>query len=459
MRRAHLLLAGLATVAGAAVFMGGGGGGSDRAAEARIVGLPLGQPPAHEIAAFANLAQQPAVTLPSPATRTPTPTPTPAVPATHVEPTLDLDKITRDGDRYIAVLGDGRTAVLTLDPELQRLAEQLLDQSRAPRGAIVAMAPDGRILALAGRRTEATKGAREGTFDWRLATEVWAPAASVFKLVTASALVTAGVDPQDKVCYHGGIRSVTERNLRDDKRDSRCESLAYGVAHSNNAILGKLAFQKLQPKSLEAEAKLLGWTNPLPGLKGISGELAIPPAHDLDFAKAAAGFTTGDGGGAKLSVIGGAVLAATFADDGEQPTPRLIASIDGVAQPAPPRRRAIDASVARSVARMMVQACDDGSAAKSFGRGRPQRVAGKTGTLNVTEPFFMEHSWFVGFAPAAKPEIIVSVLLGNSANWHLRGHEAARRMIDRATTANRREKDPTVISVKRLHTKTSRNQW
>jgi cell division protein FtsI/penicillin-binding protein 2 len=448
MRRAHLLIAGMATIAGGAVFMGGGGGGSDRTAEARIPGAPL-DPPASEVATFANLA-----------TRSGAPLVLPKLPSAGLAGAgLDLDKITRDGDHYVAVLADGRKAVLTLDPQLQGLAEKLLDQSRAPRGAIVAMAPDGRILALAGRRSDETKGSREGTFDWRLATEVWAPAASVFKLVTASALVTAGVDPDDKVCYHGGIRSVLEHNLHDDKRDSRCESLTYGVAHSNNAILGKLAFQKLQPKSLEAEAKLLGWTNPLPELKGISGELAIPPAHDLDFAKAAAGFTTQDGGGAKLSVIGGALLAATFADDGEQPTPRLIASIDGVAQAVPPRHRAIDAATARAVARMMVQTCDGGSAAKSFGKSRAQRTAGKTGTLTRTEPFFMEHSWFVGFAPASKPEIIVSVLLGNSENWHLRGHEAARRMIDLATTANGREKDPSGLSAKRQRGKTSRNQW
>src|SRR5699024_3146674 len=129
----------------------------------------------------------------------------------------------------------GRRAVLTLDPDLQQLAEKLLDQSRAPRGAIVVMAPDGKILALAGRRTEEQKGAAKGTFDWRLATDVWAPAASVFKLVTATALVGAGVDGDSTVCFHGGLRSVTESNLKDDdKRDSRCESLAYGVAHSNN---------------------------------------------------------------------------------------------------------------------------------------------------------------------------------------------------------------------------------
>jgi len=79
---------------------------------------------------------------------------------------------------------------------------------------------------------------------------------------------------------------------------------------------------------------------------------------------------------------------------------------------------------------MMVGTCEFGSAAKSF--GRRYSVAGKTGTLATNEPFYMEHSWFVGYAPVDKPEIIVSVLLGNPENWHLRGHEAARKLIDRA---------------------------
>src|SRR4029079_1902046 len=101
---------------------------------------------------------------------------------------------------------------------------------------------------------------RGATFDWGPATDVWAPAASVFKLVTASALVAAGVDPSDKVCYHGGLRSVLQSHPRDEPRDSRCESLTYGVAHSNNAILGKLAFQKLEPPALLKFARELGIT-------------------------------------------------------------------------------------------------------------------------------------------------------------------------------------------------------
>jgi cell division protein FtsI/penicillin-binding protein 2 len=374
-----------------------------------------------------------------------------AVPAAPpIADLIDLDRRTlaADGGHFEAPLKDGRHAVLTLDPRLQALAEKLLAEARAPRGAIVAMAPDGRILALAGRRSDppATKAkdardkaAREATLDWRLATDVWAPAASVFKLVTASALVASGVDPGDKVCYHGGLRSVLESNLRDDRRDSRCENLMYGVAHSNNAIVGKLAFQKLAPSELSRFAHDLGVTEGLPGaeLHGTAGAVEIPSVRDLNFAQAAAGFT-----GSQLSAVGGALLAATFADDGEQPAPWLVASIDGVAVPPPGKRRAVTTDVARAVGRMMQATCEFGSAARSFGRRQAIRVAGKTGTLTRTEPFYMEHSWFVGYAPAEQPQVVVSVVLGNPENWHLRGHEAARRLIDRALEpADGRAKD------------------
>jgi penicillin-binding protein A len=432
MRRSHLLLAGAVVVAGAAALLGNR---SHTPAEVRGAPLLARAEPAVAGARGDHVARDAHAVSAA------------VTPAANLASLLDLDHraIAADGTHFEAPLKDGRHAVLTLDPRLQAMAEKLLAEARAPRGAIVAMAPDGRILALAGRRSDPpakdAKAAREATFDWRLATDVWAPAASVFKLVTASALVAAGVDPADKVCYHGGLRSVLESNLRDDKRDSRCESLLYGVAHSNNAIVGKLAFQKLAPGELTRFAHDLGVSDPLAGaeLAGAAGAVEIPAARDLAFAQTAAGFT-----GSQLSAVGGALLAATFADDGEQPLPYLVASVDGVAVPPPGKRRAVTAEVARAVGRMMQATCEFGSAARSFGKHQAIRVAGKTGTLTRTEPFYMEHSWFVGYAPAEQPQIIVSVVLGNPENWHLRGHEAARRLIDRALGAAGREKDRTV---------------
>jgi cell division protein FtsI/penicillin-binding protein 2 len=440
MRRTHVLLAGAVAITGIAAIFGNRSG-----TPAEVQGAPLDRSsPAAATVTSAVAPAAAAAAAPGAIVARPTVT-------TALAELLDLDQLAlgAEGDHYEAVLKDGRRAVLTLDPALQSYAEKLLSEARAPRGAIVAMAPDGRILALAGRRSDRAKPA-PAAFDWRLATEIWAPAASVFKLVTASALVTAGVDPGDKVCFHGGIRSVVESNLRDDRRDSRCESLTYGVAHSNNAILGKLAFQKLEPAALTSLAHALGVAEHLPGteLDATAGAIDLPSVRDLSFAQAAAGFS-----GSQLSAVGGALLAATFADDGEQPVPHLVASIDGVVQAVPARRRAVTAEVARAVGKMMMATCEFGSAARSFGRRQAIRVAGKTGTLTRTEPFYMEHSWFVGYAPAEQPQIVVSVVLGNPENWHLRGHEAARRLIDRALRPARghdKDRTPKVTSTRRV---------
>jgi penicillin-binding protein A len=417
MRRA-VLLAGGAILAGAGLFISSGAGPTPKAS---IDGDKLdSKVSADEAAQYEALAEDS---------------------IKHATIDLQLDKMELKDEHYEAPMRDGRRAILTLDPDLQKLAEKLLDESRAPRGAIVAMTPDGKILAFAGRRTEANKGGKQGTFDYRLATDVWAPAASIFKLVTASALLTNGYKPEDKVCYHGGVRSVMESNLSDSKLDGNCETLSYGVAHSNNAILGKLAFQKLEPTLLDHTARDLGWTNlvtsPSLGVKATCGELDLPKDKDLEFAKAAAGFK-----GSKLSVLGGALLSATFAAGGKQPVPRIIESINGKPFVGAKPKRVLPENVANTVASMMQETCNSGSAAKTF-RGRAASVAGKTGTLTTNTPFYMEHSWFVGFAPTDKPEIVVSVLLGNPESWYLRGHEAAKRMIDRAIRrAGDREETP-----------------
>ncbi len=450
--RYYALLAGGALIAGAGLVISSGAGPGPAA---KISDTAIDR--ARETATFERLGD------PAPTTSAGDPKAGSPTPAT-IE--IDLEKMSRDGDHYVAPAGDGRTAILTLDPELQTTAEKLLAEARAPRAAIVAMAPDGRILALAGWRGKEPKGGKAGVADWHLATEAWAPAASVFKLVTASALVGGGVNPDDKICYHGGIRSIVESNLRDDKRDNACNSLTFGVAHSNNAILGKLAYQHLEPAALDQLAhQMLAPPPATLGFAATSAELTLPAQKDLTFAQAAAGFN-----GVKLSALGGALLAATFADDGEQPEPRIIDSIvdgrgvhpaggaaegrrDGIdatgshAQSSAPAHHLLASDVAKAVGKMMVGTCDFGSAARSFRRAAV-KVAGKTGTLTTTQPFYMENSWFVGYAPADKPEIIVSVVLGNPENWHLRGREAAKRLLDHAV--RRAERDTESVAGKPL---------
>ena len=350
---------------------------------------------------------------------------------------LDPRTFERVGDHYEAPLATGARATLTLDPRYQEAAETVLRLSRAPRGAVVVMAPDGRVLALAGRVATDPAGGIDGKSDPMLALDVWAPAASVFKVVTATALVKAGVGPSQRVCYHGGVRSVMDSNLVDSKLDRACQDLRFAVAHSQNAIIGKLAYQHLAPRDLITAAGELGFSGELTdwALAGPLGSVELGEAVDLTFAKTAAGFT-----GTYLSAVGGATMTNTIATGGMNVTPQIVASVrtsDGsitAILPTPPRR-AVEGHVASAVGSMMAATCATGSAAKSF-RGRKQIVAGKTGTLAQDEPYYMEYSWFVGFARASAPgvgdDVSISVVVGNAQDWWMKAHTAAREILDRA---------------------------
>jgi len=347
---------------------------------------------------------------------------------------LDLSRARLVGERYYVKLDTGETAVLTLDPEVQAAAEATLARAQAPYGAIVVTATDGRILAFAGR---SNADGREKNFD--LPAQVWAPAASIFKVVTAAALVDAGVSPDKQVCVHGGVRSVEPSNLKDDpRRDTLCADLGYGVARSQNAIIAKLVHRHLKPRRLREFAHRLGFDGaPHFAVPAEPPQVTIP-AEPLSFARTAAGFWN-----TEISPLSGALLANTIGSGGMRVTPRIVAavvdeagverSVVGV-EPA----RVMSKKTARRVAEMMVETTETGTARKAFRdpRGvkflRDVRVAGKTGSLSRTEPSYLGYSWFVGFAPADQPEVAISVLLANEPRWHLKAHTAARLVLQSA---------------------------
>ncbi|HEY2745117.1 MAG TPA: penicillin-binding transpeptidase domain-containing protein [Polyangia bacterium] len=339
-----------------------------------------------------------------------------------------------ENGRLVQPLADGGRVELTLDPDLQRAAERLLGDADPIQGAAVLVSvDDGRVLALAGRHRDAPT-----TNDARLATSAWAPAASVFKLVTTAALLGQGITPTTRVCYHGGVHSVEADNLEDHPElDARCKSLGYGVAKSQNAILARLAHDHLDPVKLERTARALGWGEaPAFELPTTASTLALP-SDPLAFARVAAGFWN-----TSLSPLHGALLAATIARGGEMPALRIVDRVvDGAGhdQPLPARvapHRALDADSADELRRMMVGTTEWGSANRAFrdsstGRRRLAgvRVAGKTGTLTGREEGGLAYSWFIGFAPADHPQVAFAVLLGRADEADIRAAEVARALL------------------------------
>jgi peptidoglycan glycosyltransferase len=349
---------------------------------------------------------------------------------------LDLRRATLEEGRYVVPLGKGRRAVLTLDPAVQKAAEAALARAKVPQGAIVVMGVDGRILALAGHRDGDRGAAPRFGHHLDMVTSAWAPAASIFKIVTAAALVAAGLEPESKVCYHGGLREVEPSHLVDNKaRDTACGSLTEGVSRSQNAIMAKLAHRHLKPKALRAMASAFGFDDALSfALDAEAGRASIP-GDALDFARVAAGFWK-----TELSPVGGALVANTVASGGMAVTPYIVEAVvekDRRVTIAPvPPRRVLAERVARAVARMMLATVETGTAFKGFHDPARRKflpaisVAGKTGTLMRSRPSYLEYSWFVGFAPSDTPTVSISVLLGNPPRWHLKAHTAARMVLE-----------------------------
>ena len=75
----------------------------------------------------------------------------------------------------------------------------------------------------------------------------------MFKVVSAAALVEAGVAGNTRTCYHGGVSSVLADNLIDlPALDRRCDTLAFGLGKSQNAIIAKLATRHLTADGIGA---------------------------------------------------------------------------------------------------------------------------------------------------------------------------------------------------------------
>lgn len=332
----------------------------------------------------------------------------------------------RAGDRFVSVLSGGRRAELTLDHGLQTRLTAFLARYAVPYAAAVAIDPaTGRVLAYV---SHSSADAHAGD----LARDASAPAASVFKLVTASALVDVGVSPGTRVCYGGGSHRLVAQDLVDDpRRDRSCVTLQDALGHSVNAVFAKLADRHLDAPTLGRYAEAFGFGHALPFDVPTQPSPREVPADRLERARTAAGFWH-----MRMSPLHGAVLAATFARGGTMPVPAMVERVvdrNGRVEyerAARVFRDVIPRTTARAVGRMMQVTVREGTSRRAFhdaaGRSRVPgfEVAGKTGSLS-SDPPYRAYSWWVGFAPAERPTIALATLVVNQPLWHIKANQVA----------------------------------
>lgn len=342
---------------------------------------------------------------------------------------LDLLRLRFEPERVSSPLRHGLNAELTLDPDLQRAATSIMKRYDLPEaGAVLMDVRTGELLVYASHVADGVP------FDVNRRAE--APAASIFKIVTAASLLeNSEVTAHTEQCYRGGQSRIIESELNEDPRlDRWCASLAMAMGRSINVVFGRLARRHLTPEMLTETAGAFGFGTALPFEVQLEPSAVDLPTDPLGFARAAAGFwhTT-------LSPLAAASIAQTVASDGVTIRPRIVRSVVDAegevtwkARPEPVTvRRAIPSSSAHELTKMMLQTVASGSAFKTFHGpgGKPFlpriRVASKTGTLTKHREN-RHYTWFVGFAPADKPEVAVAALVVNTPVWRIKGPHLAR---------------------------------
>jgi cell division protein FtsI (penicillin-binding protein 3) len=333
----------------------------------------------------------------------------------------------------------GDSLVLTIDKNIQYIAEKELDQAihdtQAIAGTVIVENPHtGEILALANRPTfnpNLRKQITPGALTNRAVSYVYEPG-STFKLVTISAALEEKLTNPDEVfdCQMG---SIVYNGMRI--RDSKPHGLlpVWGVLAESSDVgaikialrLGEDRFYKYirafgfgQQTGIELPGETRGLTKPVSRWSKVS-IAAISMGQEI--------------GISPLQLAG---LVSTFANDGVWVAPRIVAgkvepqgAPQSVAFHPGTSRRVISSYTAAEMRSMMQKVVLEGTGRKAILEG--YTAAGKTGTAQKVDPATGAYSKtkyigsFAGFAPMNNPQIVVAVILDSAVGLHQGGQVSA----------------------------------
>src|ERR1700678_2219357 len=333
----------------------------------------------------------------------------------------------------------GENIVLTIDKNIQYIAEKELDQAihdtQAIAGTVIVENPHtGEILALANRPTfnpNSRKQITPGALTNRAVSYIYEPG-STFKLVTISAALEEKLTNPNEVfdCQMG---SIVYNGMRI--RDSKPHGLlpVWGVLAESSDVgaikialrLGEDRFYKYiraygfgQQTGIELPGETRGLTKPVDRWSKVS-IAAISMGQEI--------------GISPLQLIS---LISTIANDGVHVPPRIVA---GTIEPqkSPPTiafqpaegTRVISSLTAAEMREMLQGVVLHGTGRKAILEGYSS--AGKTGTAQKVDPATGAYSKtkyvasFAGFAPINDPQIAVVVILDSAVGLHQGGQVSA----------------------------------
>jgi penicillin-binding protein 2 len=338
-----------------------------------------------------------------------------------------LGRTVREASEESVLLPEpGETIRTTLDIELQQYVAEIFPEGR--RGAVLAVDPrTGEIFALysapsydpnvfVGRVDEAAWEALRDSEDQPLFNRAiqgrYAPA-SPFKLAVAAMALQRGIVTMDSrmdIPCRGGFQYGNRYFRCWQVRGHGDLTLAEAIQHSCDVYFYQLGI-KLRLDNLLADGVSLGFGEragiDLPG----EGQPLYPASQEyFNRRYGPRGWTSGvtlnlaigQGENAQTLVNMIRFYMMLASPDGSAPEPRLVQGPQGR-----PRSLGLAPDARQGLRDALRDVVDRGTAAGA--QLADLRVAGKTGTAQ--NPHGPDHGWFIGFAPADEPEIVVGAII------------------------------------------------
>jgi len=349
---------------------------------------------------------------------------------------------------------------LTLDLDLQRKAEELLD---GRSGAIVAMDPrDGRILAMASSPSFDPNVFSKGITpqEWRKLVEhpehpltnrtiqgIYHPG-SVFKVVVALAAIKEGIlTPEERITCEGEME-IGNRTFRCWKEKGHGSVDLYrAIVESCDIYFYKVGL-RLGPSKLLEWAKAFG-LGCLTGvdLPGERGGILPNPKRGKWFAGDTAALSIGQGP-FSVTPLQALNLMASIANGGTLYEPFLVLEVKDPTGgslyrrlPKIKDRLPLDQKDLEIVKKALEGVVEDRKGTGRVAWIKEIKVAGKTGTAQVVLapkrikrpeelPYKLrDHAWFVAYAPADHPSFAVAVLVEHGGSGGQAAAPLARELI------------------------------
>jgi len=329
----------------------------------------------------------------------------------------------------------GQNVVLTIDKAIQHIAERELALGvrtiEARGGSVVVMDPStGEILALANyppfNPNEPSKHPMAHRRN-RAVVDRFEPGSTVKPFTMAAALAAGAIKPNQSINCENGVTRLGGRLLHD-AHPYEWLTPTQILAYSSNIGTAKIALE-LGKKELYRGLRRFGFGEPT-GL-GVPGETAGILRHyrrwyEIDTA------TVSFGQGMSVTNVQLATAMSAIANGGQLMQPLLVRRMtDGhgatIEENKPRvRRQVVPRRVAKLVGQMLTAVTEPGGTAVEAAVDG-YLVAGKTGTAQKADYIhggYAKDQWlasFIGFAPADRPAIVISVVIDEPAIAHYGG--------------------------------------